>query len=49
MATSEHHSESYSDHEYHKGSSIGVTEEYHDKATINTTTYNKASNINDFE
>lgn len=42
-------SDSYSDNEYQKVSSIGVTEEYQDKATINTTNYTKGSNMNDFE
>lgn len=41
--------DSYSDNEYQKVSSIGVTEEYQDKATINTTNYNKASGMKDFE
>ena len=43
-------SDSYSDNEFQKPSSIDAgTEEFHEKATINTTNYKKASNMNDFE
>lgn len=43
-------SDSYSDNEFQKPSSIDQgTDEFHEKATINTTNYRKASCMNDFE
>lgn len=47
---SDKHSDSYSDNEFQKPSSIGAgTEEYQEKATINTTNYKQASCLADFE